>query len=308
MGVADWKLFHLGVLWLSLPMARISSPKRLTKGTQVADATKASSKAEARRAPRGTGFPKQSLPEAIKIIETAGKYGRTHATAGLAAHMGLTTDNSGAFSAKVAALKDWGLITGTREAGFSLTDGAWVIAHPSSTKAKQIELAAAFRRAKVFWATYETLAKGVDLEVKAIGNRAVTNLGVAAASKTAFARSFVESAVAVGLAERVDSNVVRLKLGSDERTLGVPEQSTTPADQVEASVEEESTASFPPRVDPSGARAVLDQEWLTATGKVTLQIFQENALPAKVFMQVGKVAEEIERLAAMLGGNGMANG
>jgi hypothetical protein len=274
----------------------------------VPDASKASPKTEGRRAHRGTGFPTLSLPEATKIVEKAGKYGRAHSAAGLATHMGLTTDNSGTFNARVAALKDWGFITGRRETGFNLTEAAMIIAHPTSADATRAELVAAFHRSNVFGQTYETLAKGPDLEVMAIGNLAVNNLGVAIASKGTFARSFVESAIVVGLAERADKNTVRLKPVGVEGAPEIPAQRKSHQDGGEMPDVEEAPLLPPPVVDPPAVRPVLDQVWQTAAGEVRLQILHNSALPARLYAQVGKVAEEIERLAAMLDGDGASDG
>jgi hypothetical protein len=271
----------------------------------MANGTKPPNKTESLRT-RGTGFPTLSLLEAMNIVETAGKYGRKHSAAGLAEHMGLTTDNSGSFSQKVAALKEWGFISGARETGFNLTDGAMIIAHPTSAEDTLRALIAAFQRSTVFHQTYDTLAKGADLQVDVIGNLAVNNLGVAIASKGRFARSFVDSVTVIGLAERLDKNTIRLKPMGADSPPELPTQRTITEDDLPSEVD--SVRPISDSTNPSTLRPVLDQEWPTTIGKIRLQIVQSIPLPAKLYSQVGKVAQEIEQLAAMLDDDGAQDG
>lgn len=247
---------------------------------------------------RGTGFPVISLPAATKIIREAGTYGKVHTANALASYAGHSTANSGAWRAKAAALRDWGLVTTAPTDSFALTDRALEIAHPSSPEDAQKAMLEAFNHCKLYVEIYNDMAKGTDLKVAQIANIAVTRHGVAAKSKDAFATSFVESAAAVGLASKVSADVVRL--------LSTPSAAGGDAADVEE-IEEASDQDFVPEREiplkrrPGTPPPVVNQTWPLENGEITLTISSTKPFEGKVFVEIGTVIGAIEKLAALAG-------
>jgi len=246
---------------------------------------------------RGTGFPVISLPAATKIIREAGTYGKVHTANALASYAGHSTANSGAWRAKAAALRDWGLVTTAPSDSFALTDIALEIAHPSSPEDAQKAMLGAFNHCKLYVEIYNDMAKGTDLKVAQIANIAVTRHGVAAKSKDAFATSFVESAAAVGLASKVSADVVQLLSSPAAASSDDVELDQHDEPDGEAMVERE----VPLKRRPGSTPPVVNQSWPLENGEITLTITSSKPFEGKVFVEIGTVIGAIEKLAQLAG-------
>ncbi len=246
---------------------------------------------------RGTGFPVISLPTAMKIVSEAGAYGKVHTANALAAYAGHTTANSGAWRAKAAALRDWGLVISAPTDSFALTDRALQIAHPTSPEAAQKAMLEAFNNCKLYVEIFNDMAKGTNLKIASVANTAVTSHGVAAKSKDAFANSFVESATAVGLAKKTSADVVQLLSapadiqGATETVVDVAAADDEIVDEPEVLVKKR-RASTPP---------VVNQTWPISNGEITLTISSGKPFDGKVFVEIGSVIGAIEKLAELIG-------
>ncbi len=180
---------------------------------------------------RGIGFPFLSLPEAVKIVRDAGSYGKQHSASALASYAGHATANSGPFKQKLAALREWGFIT-TSNGEVSLTDAAMHIAYPTAPDETAQVLMAAFRGCGIFWKTYEDTAKGIPLKPELIANGAVTRYQIGVGSKDRFMKSFLESAEAVGLAQRMPNGEIQLLTAAQATPSKVHEEhADTPEDR-----------------------------------------------------------------------------
>jgi hypothetical protein len=253
--------------------------------------------AKRQRKSPSTGFPSMGLSDAAAAMRRAGAYGYEHQVGALAQYMGHTTTNSGAFKAKLASLRDFGLVVG-RGDSLSLSQVAQAIAHPESIQAEREALQEAFFKSDVFAKVYASLAKGHELDVDGIGNAAVRNFGVAAASKQAFIDSFVASAVEARVAERVDDRRIRVlargvatapapepQLGADGGRVHDPKVVTPPGD-------EPSAPSLPP--------AALHQEWEIGDGQLIIEIRSGRPMPAAAYSQIAKLVEAAQQLADLL--------
>ncbi len=251
---------------------------------------------------RGKGFPILSLPQATKIIREAGAYGKQHTANALAAYAGHKTANSGPWRAKAAALRDWGLISTVPPDSFILTERAMQIAHPTSPDIAQKAMSEAFRNCKLYIDIYEDLAKGVELQAASIANKAVTEHGISIASKDGFARSFVESAVAVGLAEQVSAESIRLLAPKyeDEESTALP----NPAGPRNAGRDTNRTSTGASRNSeaPHATVPVIHQVWPLRHGEVALSITSTTSLDATAFSELGKVVGAIESFVSIVGG------
>lgn len=244
---------------------------------------------------RGTSFPVLSLPEAAKIIRDAGAYGKQHTASALAAYAGHQTANSGPWKQKAAALREWGLIAAQGET-ITLTDRALQIAHPESPEKAQAAMLDAFHGSKLFMMIYGDLAKGSELSIAQLGNKAVTSHGVSIGSKDKFTKSFVESAAAVGLAERIGTDKVKILAVTESASPGAP------AEQAEDSeVDEPANNKDTTKAKRRVGTPVIDQTWLVKNGEVSFSISSDRALAASTYAEIGKVVTAVEDLVKLLG-------
>lgn len=249
---------------------------------------------------RGKGFPVVSLSEAASILKEAGKYGFEHPTASFATHMGHTSITSGAFRQRLAAFRDWGLITGRGDM-LTMTEVARKIAMPPDDGAEREALQQAFWNCDVFTGLHEGMAKGQPLDRDRIGSQAVHGFGVAPTRAQQFARSFVDSAVAAHLA-KIDGqgNLVLLEPDDDEQLEdgGLLEDRPIVTDG-EVSRSTQTTRLSDPA--PSGLSSpTIRQSWPITGGEIILEVRSEEALPATVFGAIGDVVTKLEALSASL--------
>ena len=245
------------------------------------------------RRKKTTGFPVVSLAEVATILKEAGKYGFDHSTSAFAAYMGHSTTNSGAFRQRLAAFRDWKLIAG-RGDSLSMTEIARVIAHPTSPDAERRALQSAFMNSPVFFKLYEGSAKGQPLDGDRLGSRGVLDFGVAPGSKSRFVESFLDSAVAAGLAEVTeDDQVVLLPFGSDKPVDDGP-------DRPEPDSSAPTVSGHRRNASRRESTPVVHQSWSIAGGSIEFEIRCDNPLPAIAFATVGEVVASLERLASAL--------
>lgn len=248
---------------------------------------------------RGKGFPTMALDEAASVVKQAGQYGRAHSLGAFAGYLGHGTTNSGPFRAKMAALKDWGLVQRRGDEVF-LTDLANVVAHPESDEIERQSLRDAFRHADLFAAIYEDSAKGMDLNLDLIGNRAVTMFGVAARSKKRFAESFAKSATSAGLARMSSESTLELLAEGTEQSQAGGENGAPPTT---TTTDNSGRAVGSPALEPSPSRdtPTLHQEWGVQGGTLAFEARLNSALPAGAYGHIAKIADAIEQLVRFLG-------
>ena len=245
---------------------------------------------------RGTGFPVLSLPQAVKIILDASPYGKTHTQAALAAYAGHQTAISGTWRQKEAALRDWGLVNTVSSGTIGLTDRALQIAFPGTPEMAKEALLECFTSTKLYMNIYNELAKGSEINLSLLGNKALTTHGIAIASKDKFINSFVESAAAVGLAERIGADKVKLLpmtkvISEDEAPL---QGSETGSQQLATNP----IPVLPKR--PTVGNPVMHQVWPFDGGEVILSITSVSPFPAKMYGELSKVVETVETLVKTL--------
>jgi hypothetical protein len=259
------------------------------------------------RRPRGTGFPTFPLDESARVIKDAGKYGRTHTDAALAGYMGHDSTRSGPFRAKLASLRDWGLIRRPDEnRQVPFTDLGHQIAHAATAEEEKRLLREAFFSASAFAAIYNESAKGAALTLEFIGGRAVTQFGVSAPSKQRFADSFAQSVVAAGLGSRGDKGTIRLIPAE-----AAQEEGATAPDAGRASNGRPTTEATPQtgtslqqtrqEIRTGGRVPALHQEWQVNGGRVLFEVELDKPLTASNFGSIAKVMPELEEFVQSLG-------
>jgi hypothetical protein len=249
---------------------------------------------ESVRRPPTTGFPTVALPEAIETIGNIAKYGTRHSRAAFAQYLGHESAYSGPFKTKLAAYRDWGLVTTGRDT-VDLTELAVRLALPPDPSRIDEDVIAAFRSCAPFAEMYETCAKGQPLEAETIANMAVHRLGVTPQAKERFAFSFIRSVIAAGLADDAGADKVRLLAEArPSRASAAASPSSSPSPSVPPSrsgIDDE-------RAPAAGAAVSL--AWPIASGEISFVIRTNTPLPSTVFAHVGAVTDAIETLVPLL--------
>ena len=239
---------------------------------------------------RSTGFPIVPLAEAVRIVREAARYSTDFSAAAFASYMGHTTTNSGRFKHRLASFRSWGLITTSGER-IALSDLGKRVALPVDPAREQEALREAFAHCDVFARVYDASAKGRPLDLGAIANSAVLNLGVAAVSKEAFASSFLESIVAARLARPEGSGKVVL-LANDENS---------PSSSPEPDAADGPATGAERRPGPSAAPTTLRQAWPVGGGELLFELRLDRPLPVQAFGRLQSIAEAMQTLADLLG-------
>jgi hypothetical protein len=245
-----------------------------------------------RRRKPATGFPVLDLGEAASVLARASQHGWEHTVAEIAGYMGHTTTNSGAFRAKLAALRDYGLISGRGES-LEITQVGRRIAIPETEEERLAALQEAFANT-VFGSLYQESVKGSPISTDSIGRRSVNRLGVAPASQGQFGEVFARSAAAAGLAETA---------GDGKITLVTKPQARHSDSENSVSVGRPSGDNPQVPGHPavrSAPKPVLDQHWPVPGGEVALTVTISRPLSAADFASIGSVVAQIEKLVASL--------
>lgn len=261
------------------------------------------------RRAKGAGFPTLPLPEAVKIIREAGQYGKEHTPSALAAYAGHQSANSGPWKSKAAALKEWGLIATASPDKITLTSRAVRLAHPESTEKAHAALLECFTGSAIFMAIYNDLARGQELSVAQLSSKAISDHSIAIASKEKFVNSFLESATAAGLAERIGKDKFKTfpishtssgpatDSGSDDADAGAGDRDGKALDGGHTG------SAAPARSDDrrDAGTPVMQQTWEFASGEVRLTINSTKPLQAKSYTDIANVVAAVEALISSLG-------
>jgi hypothetical protein len=273
-----------------------------TTADTVTEGATANGLADAEKGKRGKGFPTMGLVSAVETIATVGGNGAEVPVAAFAQYLGHSTATSGPFKTKVAAFRDWGLVT-TKDGRVILTPLAKEFAKAEDPKADVALLRRAFDSCKIFKDFYDNQAKGVPIRRDVLGKRATIDLDVSATSQDKFVSTLVDSAAAVGLAA-YDAEAGTVTFGG---TAGAEpdEPEVTPAESgSETTPAGTGTSKSPTPPTPasgSAAPVLLRQVWPTATGEIVLAVHSTEPLPASAFAIVAQVVEAAADLAESIG-------
>jgi hypothetical protein len=255
---------------------------------------------EADRNPKGISFPTMSLGKVVEIIHKVGGNGADFSMTTFAQYCGHETANSGPFRTKLAAFRDWSMVT-TKDARVLLTTLGKDVARAEDPLADQALLLRAFDSCKIFKGFYDDQAKDVPLKREVLGRGAVFDLKVAPKSQERFVTALVDSAVTAGLATiDAESATVTFKAGGAVAE-GRPEAAEDPREIGEVQTETPGTTPSTQRPPTTtSAPVLLRQVWPTVTGEIVLTIHSREPLPASVFSLVGNIVQAAEDLAASI--------
>lgn len=263
---------------------------------------------------RGVGFPSLSLQDAIDAVVVAGLNGPDHSHDAFAAYLGHQTANSGAFRAKLASLRDWGLIArGDRDRVIlSALAQDLVLAVPHHYAEKQL-LFTAFESCRIFGMVYGDSAKNMPLEFSRIRTQILMRNGVASSQADKFVDSFVKSAVFVGIAQTDGSTVTLLPRESVFTDGATGAGDPVGDDQADANFSAAEPVASAPGLAPRSVAAAalvaspqtpvaLRQQWPISGGEIEFVIRTSEALPPSIYMLVAEMAGVAEKMKDKLTG------
>jgi len=260
--------------------------------------------ADSRR--RGVGFPQMGLQEAVDAIVLAGQNGPNHSHDAFATYLGHSTANSGAFRAKLASLRDWGLIERGDKDRVTLSSLAqeFVLAVPDHYRARKL-LRATFESCRVFGVLYNDSAKNAPLDVTRIRNNALMRHGVAADQADRFVDSFIKSVVFAGLGEFDGSRLIlrpqaEVADHDDELPEGLSSQNSNTT--VPGSSSAAKNAISPPAEPSSSSSApvALRQAWDIDGGEIEFAIRTPKPLPLEIYSLMADMAKTASAMAKLL--------
>lgn len=258
-------------------------------------------------AERGKGFPRISLSSAIQIIEAAQKFGKSWTKeqfAGFGAKGNAGSHKSGAFAARLSALRDYGLVTTDKES-VDATDLARVIAKPINEQERETSVRQAFLNVDTFRQVYEGLDAGTALPRDKFAEYAVTVLGVSRDSMEKFVKVFVDSGTDVGLVSynKESKDITLLERETDGTT--VDEQLNQPPVIDEPETEDSGISLFAPKVpialeqsDTNGM--AMNEQGVNHAGSgwaLTVLIKSGHRLPAELRTQIRDLLESADNVA-----------
>jgi hypothetical protein len=260
---------------------------------------------------RSIGFPQITLQEAVDIVVVAGQNGPSHSVDAFAAYMGHQTANSGSFRYKLAALRDFGLISrGDRDrVTLSALAKDLVMLAPEHYGAKNL-LLAAFENCRLFGTVYSDSAKNHPMDIQRIRTNVVMRHGVTSDQAERFVDIFVKSAAFAGVAES-DGQSVRFLPRDAVFTGG----QTGAGDDDDSAVEEMDVSapvitgigSMPPGPTTYAVThanipvpIALHQAWEIDDGEIEFVIRTPKALPPEIYALMAEMATTAAKMADLL--------
>lgn len=163
---------------------------------------------------RSKGFPRLSLKNAVQVMDKAMKYGRNWSKEEFAAFGSKSNTkgsaNSGAFAYRLAALRDYGLITSTKDRVLA-TELANRIVKPINDDEYNEAVKEAFLGPAVFNEIVETVEHETELSKTAIAEIAVRKLGISRDHMNRFAKNFLESGKLAGVIAEIDADHFKIQ-------------------------------------------------------------------------------------------------
>jgi len=254
---------------------------------------------------RGVGFPGLSLRDSVEAIVTIGQHGATHNHDAAAAYLGHSTSNSGAFRAKLAALRDWGLIERGDKDRVTLSGLArqLVMEAPDHSDARKL-LLTAFESCGVFGMLYNDSAKETPLDMQRIRTSVVMGHGVLSDQADKFVDSFIDSVAYAGLGNFDGGKLTLLPRDSVFRDDAVPEADEPRAVSATSDVARgaATAVNMTQVVTKPTVPIALRQAWPIDGGEIEFIIRTPEALPPSIWEQVAKMALVAEEMKAKLTG------
>lgn len=258
---------------------------------------------------RTTGFPRISLSSAVKIMTDATKMGKSwkkEQFASFGAKSNSGSARSGAFLARVAGLRDYGLITSDKET-IASTDLAQRIARPINPTERDAAIKQAFLSVGTFSELFGALDANEPLPRDKVAEHAVFNLGISRDVMDKFINVFVDSGKYAGLV-KYDKDSGAITLLKSNESPGVTANEEEGARDPVAEVEE--VASFIGGLTPNAVAAVkqgdfgdgaaMNEQGVNHSGDgwgLTVLVKSSHRLPADLRKSIRDLLESADTVA-----------
>lgn len=168
---------------------------------------------------KSRSYPRLTLSSAIDIVTEARKLGKIiskETLAGIGRADVKGSVKSGAFTRKLAALDQFGLVKVEKE-GIKFTAVAEEIIYPTDNTKNRQSIIQAFLTPTTFFELYNSLSHNVPIGLNLIKNKAQKDLGITSAGISNFVSVFVESGELAGLVQYTseDKNTIQLNDNQD---------------------------------------------------------------------------------------------
>lgn len=259
---------------------------------------------------RTTGFPRISLSSAVKIMTDAIKMGKSwkkEQFAGFGAKSNSGSAKSGAFLARVAGLRDYGLINSDKDTVTS-TDLAQRIAKPINPTERDMAIKQAFLSVKTFSELYNALDANEPLPRDKVAGHAVFNLGVSRDVMDKFINVFVDSGKYAGLV-KYDKDSDTIMLIKDKEAAEVADD-TISAKATGTGSDLEEVASFIKETTPKVVAtvkgssltdgAIMNEQGVNHSGEgwgLTVLVKSSHRLPADLRKSIRDLLESADNVA-----------
>ncbi len=263
-------------------------------------------------AERGKGFPRISLSSAVQIIEAAQKFGKSWSKeqfAGFGAKGNAGSHKSGAFAARLSALRDYGLVTTDKESVMA-TELAQVIAKPINESEREKSVRESFLSVDTFRKVYESLDAETALPRDKFAEYAVTVLNVSRDSMEKFVNVFIDSGTDAGLVSYSKESKEITLLGRGESTPNrVSEQQDTPEEAApEPAATEDNLGLFTPKAPRiveqlSDTSSAMNEQGVNHAGRgwaLTVLVKTGHRLPASIRTEIRGLLEKADAVADKL--------
>ncbi len=258
---------------------------------------------------RSKGFPRLSLKNAVQIMDKAMKYGRNWSKEEFAAFGSKTNTkgsaNSGAFAYRLAALKDYGLITSSKE-GVLATDLASRIVKPINDDEYAEAVKEAFLNPAVFSEIIETVEHETELSKTAISEKAVRKLGISRDHMSRFAKNFLDSGKLAGIITETDADHFIIKLYSEKpdnvSTTGTDSKSTDTTNVVPDAKPDNRIQNTTGGRDISGSSeaSIYGAQHKGQSWQLNLQILVDIRVPASLRTEIRSFVANADTIADKL--------
>lgn len=264
-------------------------------------------------AERGKGFPRISLSSAVQIMEAAQKFGKSWTKeqfAGFGAKGNAGSHKSGAFAARLSALRDYGLITTDKE-NVTATDLAQVIAKPINESERNKSVREAFLSVATFRKVYESLDAEIALPRDKFAEYAVTVLGVSRDSMDKFVNVFVDSGTDAGLVSYSKESKEITLLGRRDQTASQEVEQQVASDETDEETPESSDNNvglFAPKApviieQSSDSSTAMNEQGVNHAGRgwaLTVLVKTGHRLPSSLRTEIRDLLEKADSVADKL--------
>lgn len=259
---------------------------------------------------RSKGFPRLSLKNAVQIIDKAMKYGRNWSKEEFATFGSKSNTkgsaNSGAFAYRLAALRDYGLITSTKD-GVLATELASRIVKPINDDEYREAIKEAFLGPDVFKDIVNSVEHDIELSKTAIAEIAVRKLGISRDYMNRFAKNFLESGKLAGIIKEIDADHFKIQQqqtinqhNTEQTDFTKTDQSLTQEETIGSHTQEGLMGTDQFTTSSSNEASLYGAQHKGQSWQLNLQVLVDLHVPTDLRKEIRNLVEKADSIADQL--------